>query len=253
MSEKKLFSKEDFISRKDREFSYSKLSTYLQCPQRYKYQYIKGLNRERVVSYLSVGRSLHLTLKDFFRLRGPERTQERLQEIFRKRWIGRGFENNRQEKKWKDKCEKTLKNFFEEDHQNKHPIILEGNFKVNFRNLILKGTIDRVDRSSNGTFEVIDYKSFTSIEEHPPLSRELQSIFYYLGAKRHFDLQEIKITFLYLSSNEKVDATPTFTELKIGLRKIDDIISEIKSTENYPPKKNSFCSDCIFQNRCKLK
>ena len=73
--------------------SYSKLSTFKQCPFKYKCLYIDGLwhlRKDRAA--LSLGSSLHLALKDFFGIRDKnQRTVKNLHLLLDKNLISKGF------------------------------------------------------------------------------------------------------------------------------------------------------------------
>jgi putative RecB family exonuclease len=47
--------------------SYTQLSTYLKCPQKYEFQYVKGLPWEFIPEYFPFGRAIHEAAKLFYR------------------------------------------------------------------------------------------------------------------------------------------------------------------------------------------
>ncbi len=47
--------------------SYSQLKTYLTCPQKYEFQYVRGIPWEFVPEYFPFGRAIHETAKAFYR------------------------------------------------------------------------------------------------------------------------------------------------------------------------------------------
>jgi len=47
--------------------SYTQLNTYLKCPQKYKFQYVKGLPWEFIPEYFPFGRAIHEAAKLFYR------------------------------------------------------------------------------------------------------------------------------------------------------------------------------------------
>ena len=67
------------------QFSYSKISTFLECPKRYSFQYIQRLPTIPR-PYFSFGSSMHNTLKEFHRF-DTCCSFEQLNEIYRGQWI----------------------------------------------------------------------------------------------------------------------------------------------------------------------
>jgi len=47
--------------------SYSQMNTYLKCPQKYEFQYVKGLPWEFVPEYFPFGRAIHEAAKLLYR------------------------------------------------------------------------------------------------------------------------------------------------------------------------------------------
>src|SRR4030067_2676902 len=47
--------------------SYSQLKTYLTCPQKYQFQYVRGIPWEFVPEYFPFGRAIHEVAKVFYR------------------------------------------------------------------------------------------------------------------------------------------------------------------------------------------
>ena len=47
--------------------SYSQLNTYLKCPQKYEFQYVRGIPWEFVPEYFPFGRAIHEAAKLFYR------------------------------------------------------------------------------------------------------------------------------------------------------------------------------------------
>lgn len=82
--------------------SYSKLSTFKECPFKYKCLYIDNLwHLKKDKPYLSMGNSVHLALKDFFQLREKSmRTLQNLGKLLKKHWISKGYKNDKEEKEY---------------------------------------------------------------------------------------------------------------------------------------------------------
>ena len=80
----------------------SRLLTWLDCPRRYRMQY---LDRPRPATrapraHTSVGVATHKALRDFWDLAPGERTPSAVERLVRQSWVDAGFRDARQSAEW---------------------------------------------------------------------------------------------------------------------------------------------------------
>ena len=229
--------------------SYSKLSTFKQCPFKYKCLYIDGLwhlRKDRPA--LSLGSSLHLTLKEFFEIREKEkRILENLHLLLDKNWASKGFNNKEEEQQLKQKGKEMLTRFYQTHDPYLIPYSTEKTLKAKIGDLILSGRIDRIDKIDGG-FEIIDYKSGKIMDEE---EQDLQLTLYYVLLQNSY-LQIIpkRFTYHYLKSNQKLTFGKSEAEIKEGWNRIKGIIQGIKLTREFKSNPNKFCNWCDFKELC---
>lgn len=70
------------------EISASKITTYLDCPLKYKFKYIDRIEPEEIQPGLALGSSFHRTIKHFYKrlMEGQNLTTEQLEAAFRQDW-----------------------------------------------------------------------------------------------------------------------------------------------------------------------
>ena len=160
----------------------TQIQTYLQCPRKYAF----GKDRDVKAKYakasphMVLGNAAHDALQNFFdvgRVPPAERTVERLQDLFRDAWAGRGlFARNRYKQReareqafagdsaaeaaWGRKGLDMLWRFFQTADRTAVPLTAEQFHEIWLtEHVTLGGKIDRIDRRPDGTLEVIDYKT----------------------------------------------------------------------------------------------
>lgn len=161
----------------------TQIQTYVQCPRKYFF----GKDRELKAKYakaspaMLLGNAAHDALQSFFdvtKVKPPERTVEKLHELFRDAWAGRGlYSRNRWKQKeareqafggdtpteaaWGKKGLDMLWRFAQTaDVASVQPLTAEQFHELWLtEHITLGGKIDRIDRRADGTLEVVDYKT----------------------------------------------------------------------------------------------
>jgi len=232
--------------------SYSKLSTFKECPFKYKCLYVDNLwHLKKDRPYLSMGNSVHLALRDFFQVRNKSfRTLQNLVKLLKKHWVSKGYRDDREEKEYALRAWEMLSRFYERHDPYIILLMVEGNFSATIEdNLILSVRIDRVDKLPNGGYELIDYKTGknTDIEKE---EEDLQLTIYYLALQYRYRIRPTRFNYYFLENNKKVTTSRNDKQIKQGLIGIKDLVKEIETTQEFLPTPNPFCSFCDFANIC---
>ncbi|MEI6533291.1 MAG: ATP-dependent DNA helicase [Candidatus Roizmanbacteria bacterium] len=237
------------------QFSYSQLENFNTCPLQYKYQHILKLPTISGHS-ASLGDSIHRSLQRFYieYKHNPQVSVEELVHFFHKSWIPIGFDSETQQEHIKIEGEKMLRTYFKTFHTEYISIIsLETVFKIKLSNdITINGKIDRIDQGSEGEIEIIDYKT-GKMPEDKKLKNNLQLSIYALASidksLLNIPLEKVKMSFIYLSTNEKKSFTRTSEEL---LKVKEDIFTsvDIIRSSHFEPKVGPWCNFCPFKMIC---
>jgi DNA helicase-2/ATP-dependent DNA helicase PcrA len=129
---------------------------------------------------------------------------------------------------------------------------LEKDFRFKFKDYFIKGKIDRVDKLTDGQFEIIDYKTGLSKDKLETADR-YQLLLYKLVAEASFGIKVDKLSYYYLESGHKL----SFSAKDKDMEKIEEWllknISEIEKREFLPKPGNFTCPFCDFQGICEFK
>ncbi len=232
--------------------SYSKLSLFKECPFKYKCLYIDNLwHLRKDKPYLSMGNSVHLALRDFFRLTNrSQRTLQNLGKLLKRNWIRKGYKDDGEEKEYALRAWEMLSRFYETSNPYIIPLMVEQNFFAKIEeNLVFSVRVDRVDRLSDGGYELIDYKTGkkTDVEKE---DEDLQLTIYYLALKHRYRIRPTRFTYYFLEDDKRVTTSRTEKQTDHELRSIKGIVKKIDTTQEFLPTPNPFCSFCDFVEVC---
>jgi len=255
-------------------FSFSQLAAYSTCPLQYKFAFVLRVPVPGDKASFIFGRVLHNTLYNFFLPLLDERRQanlfsglaetnkkavpeliseKRLLEIYSEFWQPDGYASKDERDKYQAKGRAALQKFWESYRAASAPEImfLEKKFSFKLGSDVIKGTIDRVDKLSDGTLEIIDYKTGQS-KEKLEFADKRQLILYQLFLEEFLGKPVSVLSFYYLESGEKLSFQATekdFTKLRLEMTAQ---IAAIKRRE-FAPTPSLMCRYCDFRDICEFR
>ncbi len=240
--------------------SYSQIETFQTCPMHYKLKYVYKVPTPPSASQ-SFGTAMHATLKEFFEeIQSGKKVNDKLIfELLEKNWIKEGYSSKKHETEFFNKGKLYLSGFIETGFDPKNlPIALEQPFVIPLgKDLKIGGKVDRVDTFSDGSIEIIDYKTGATIPSQREVDKNLQLSFYALAATK---IQEppfgktpdkIKLSLYYLDSQEKISTVRTAKQLEDAVKEIYKVRDEIEKSD-FKCSSHMFCQmGCEFTLFCK--
>ncbi len=241
--------------------SYTHLSTYEMCPKKYKYQYVYKIPiPER--SSLSFGRSIHNTLLHAYEMlrdhqegfaemiHAPE--LEDFLTLYEREWISEGYDSSAHELARKKEGEKIIRKFFN-DHYSKDqkPIALEERFRFRMNEVILTGSIDRIDIIGEGpekVVEIFDYKTGKP-KSGEKAKDNLQLKIYSLVATEGLGLKVGKASLLYVEEGVKMSVEDPIVDRASIQAEITKVMEGIKEAR-FDATPGFQCSFCDFRDIC---
>jgi DNA helicase-2/ATP-dependent DNA helicase PcrA len=240
--------------------SYSQLTTYEDCPKKYKYSYVLKVPSKPHAS-LSFGTTIHNTLKDFYSLlkdskEGLEGIVEqpdlkKLLDLYDMHWISQGYDSKAHEEKRKQSGEKMLEQFFKDLYSTKQkPYRLEESFSVHVGDSVFVGKIDRIDMvdEKKKTVEIVDYKT-GKVKNEANIKKDLQLPLYALFAEEKLGLNVVAAKYIFVEHGEVVEVDVSEDRKKEAREKIVDIIDSIKE-KNFAATPGYLCRYCDYNTVC---
>ena len=241
--------------------SYSKMSLYLNCPLAYKKLYVDKVP-PKPQPFFSFGTTIHET---FERLYDPERkslkvpTLEEILAIYDQvRLTHReGFESDELEERYRLDGIRQLTMYYNRFIKGKifqpaHAI--EEYFEIPCgKYAVMTGFIDRIDHLSDGTYEILDYKTEPTLRTQQAVDEDKQLSIYYWAAEETMGLKISKLSLLMLDHDKKIETFRSRENIPHVIESIDKTAYEMLTETEFKPKMNKYCKSCDHLNSCPLK
>lgn len=128
--------------------SYSQIEAFSFCPLHFKLKYVLRVPTPPSIA-ASFGTSIHETLKQFYQgvIRGESGGEKELMELFKKNWVGVGYENKEHARRMYEKGEEYLRGYLKSNLSGRRrlPVLLEEPFMFPLGDIKIGGKMDRVD------------------------------------------------------------------------------------------------------------
>lgn len=244
-------------------YSHSRISTFEQCPHKFKLKYIEKRKAEVETIEAFLGKLVHKTLEKLYRDLKFNRmnSMEDILDFFNSEWSRRINSNvvivrkGYDEGNYRKMGERFLRDFYEKHKPfNKGTVIdLEKRVTIpldNERNMV--GIIDRLVDMGNGVYEVHDYKTALHLPIMEELRRDRQLALYSIPLYEHYhDVKKVSLVWHFLQFEARdVKIEKTKEELENLRRETIDIIKKIESEKEFKPKKTNLCDWCEFMSSC---
>ena len=250
--------------------SYSNIECFRNCPLKYKYQNIDKIKAPKNIDAL-FGSSIHASLKFMFQ-RGPlYPTLDEIINFFRTIWEQKklpmdadALDSSAETVYYKEGISLLEKFYKNNPPWNFNVADMESRFEFEIEDEktgekhIVSGTMDRIDKNADDSFEIIDYKTKRKMPAQKEIDNDLQMSIYQLGLiKRwpHINASKIKLSFYFLKHGEKISTSRTMEQIEETRKFILDTIRDISEktkTGEFPPYPSPLCDWCEYKQMCPM-
>jgi DNA helicase-2/ATP-dependent DNA helicase PcrA len=229
----------------------SAVSGYRSCPQQYLFSRRWSL-KEGPKAVLSFGSVMHTTIKRFVgQLRkGTKLPFEEVARIFESEWSSAGFEDDYQEKGYKQDGLEQLRAFHASVLETPPQVLeQEKSFELPLaNNVTIIGRMDQVNSLGRKDVEIIDYKTGKP-KKDADAKKDLQLSLYALAAKEIFEWNPARLVFHYLQNNQIQVTTRDAKQLDEVQKIVLEAAADIRAGE-FPPKPGFVCRSCAYKPIC---
>lgn len=248
-------------------YSHSRLSTYEQCPLKFRFKYIDRLDAEKedtIEAFL--GSRVHDTLEWLYtkvqmtKIPSLKQTISQYKKIWKENYNKNIIINKKDisAKNYFNLGSKFIKKYYE-----RHKPFDENTIGMEMRVLIdlngdgkykIQGYIDRLAyNEKEKAYEIHDYKTNSTLKTKEELDQDRQLALYSIGIKNMFpDAKKVNLVWHFLAFQKQFYSDRSEKQLEKLKQDTIRLIDRIEATKTFKPNKSSLCKWCEYQPVCPL-
>ncbi len=242
--------------------SYSALETFKRCPLKFKLQYLDRIKTPKSKEAL-FGTLIHSALKILHEPGLTIPSEEDILKYVSDNWNATIYASEQESAMAFAQAIKMLKDYYAKNYPAKFNVLaletlFEAPLKVGEEVHSITGKIDRIDKTTEGLFEVIDYKTAKKMPSQETMEKDLQLAVYHLGLANRWpsiiaEKKPVKVSLYFLKHGEILSARRTVEQLeatKESLARSLATINDATKDAKFPPTPNPLCDWCEYQRHC---
>ncbi len=159
-----------------------------------------------------------------------------------------------EERENKERAEQMIDTYLAWHAKNENQIAdIEMKFAFNLNGRVVKGFIDRVERTPEGNYVVIDFKTGSASETKNSIKENIQMNVYCLAILDKFGALPLRASLFYVKHEKMVDYVPDSEQLEKQKMRLIDIIDQVL-LERFPGNPSyQTCRFCDYEPLCEEK
>jgi RecB family exonuclease len=243
-------------------FSHSKLTTYQQCQQKYKFRYVDEIPPPVRSIELHLGDTVHQALEKLYAdaLLGKLHSSDESLAFYQAKWdegfspLMRIVRSGTNARTYLELGRQMLLAYHKRFYPFNESTTLELEEKFSFPlsdGHEIRGIIDRLARAEDGSLEIHDYKTSRRFPSPSQVGSDMQLALYELALRQRWpDAQRITLIWHYLTFDQAITIAKTLRQLEMVKQKALDLISRIEATTSYPTQVTPLCDWCEYKEMC---
>src|SRR3989338_1655964 len=242
-------------------YSHSKLGTYLQCKQKYKFQYVDKIKSDYESVEAFMGKLVHATLEKLYKdLKFQKKnSKEDLLAYFASSWDSQWHDKIMIVKEYtadnyKDMGTKFIADYY--DHYTPFTSVTTLGLETQDLMPLANGNqyhvrIDRLACDKEGNYYVCDYKTNSSLKPQEELDEDKQLAMYYLWVKQKYqDAKAVKLVWYFLAFDKEMISERNEMQLAQLKTQTEEIIMDIEVCHDFPANVSALCNYCAYKTIC---
>jgi putative RecB family exonuclease len=244
----------------------SRLTTYLDCPRRYRLGYLDRPTPSRGAPWAhhSVGAAVHTTLARWWDLPRDRRTPEGGGDLLARCWLPAGFRDDTQLTAVRGRARRQVERYLAGVDPDDRPLAVERTVGLTTEHAYLWGRVDRVDDRAGLGLVVVDYKTGRSVPSVDDARTSLALAVYAAGTARELHRPCTRVELHHLPTGAVVAWDHTQASLSALLELADSVagqlgmlderhsggLSTTEADEAFPARVESRCGWCEVRSAC---
>lgn len=240
----------------------SKLSSYADCPRRYRYSYLDRPAPQKGPAWAhnSLGASVHTALRNWWDLPVERRGPEALPRLLRATWVREGYRDDEQERGVYQRALGWLESYTAGLDPELEPLGVERTVAAKTAVLALSGRADRID-ARDGEAVIVDYKTGRTGLDADDARGSLALALYAFAAERVFRRPCRTVELHHLPTGTVAAHEHTPESIARHVSRAEDTARDIVAAERalgdgvapdeaFPTRPSSLCGWCDFRRVC---
>jgi DNA helicase-2/ATP-dependent DNA helicase PcrA len=237
----------------DMRFSASGIKMYEDCPLKFKYSYVLRIPTPQK-TFFQVGTDVHAVYEQMSKLKmqGELPSVSIARELLDSRWEPSGFSSETQEHQEYDRMQRMLDFWINFEIANPNETVeVEEWFDLNLDGSKFGGYIDRIDRTPDGDYIVIDYKTNKTPYPKKKLSEDVQIALYCLAVKEKYGRLPVQAGHMYVNPDVAEIRLVDVSEEGVGtvIERVRKIVDRIL-VEDFEVTEEPNCRFCDYRGIC---
>lgn len=242
-------------------FSFTRISTYFECPRKYQYRYIEKRPETFTAVELYLGEVIHSTLHWLYDVQRMRKTvgSGHLLDVFAHMW-SQGLTSSIRVVKRNESMETHRGNGLAMLSSHYHDVFLkdrrdtvglEQDFALRLgQRHEYVGVIDRLARDHTGTLHVVDFKTTGRPPKQLDEENALQNRSYGVATIAKYTVDRVNLEYQYLRTSGTLTETFTRADARTATTVIVRRIDEIQKIKEFFPKPSVLCEWCGYSTIC---
>ena len=240
----------------------SKLLTWLDCPRRYRFEYLDRPRPQKAPqrAHTSLGVAVHTALARWWDLEPARRTPSAAAALVRSSWVRSGFRDDEQSERWRATAAVQTAAYAERLDAANQPLGIERSVALRTPSMVLNGRVDRLD-DREGELVVVDYKTSRRPPEPGEARTSLALGFYATAVAAMFRRDCRRVELHHVPSGEVVVHQHTPESLSRKVAEAESIAADLVRADaaigsgaaegqKFAPRTGPLCGWCDFRAHC---
>ena len=247
--------KQPLINKEEFTLSPSSIKAYEDCPLKFKFQKILRVPQPASVA-TDLGTVIHAVTEEMAneKAKGETLSKEKGLEKLKEKWIFRSYQNNTDESRAMTRAEQMIDAYLKWESSTKNTLVeTEMPFEIKIGEITFTGRIDRLEKNQDGKFEIVDFKSGSSVKSKNKAKIDPQLNIYAKAVEKIKGQLPIKASLFYVEKDKMVEYPVTAESLQEALAPIEEMTKEILKENFEPTPSAQACMFCSYQSICDAK
>ena len=240
------------INKETLKLSASKFETYMKCPLQFKFAHVLEVPTP-AQTYFNLGTAVHAVAEQLTKLEkeGQKPTEEIAFEILEKNWDSDAYKSEKKEDEDLAKAKEMIQLYLKWISENPNKAIdVEKRFKIEIGGIPVTGSIDRVEQTPSGEYQVIDFKTGGVYETKNSIKEDTQMNVYALAVESTYGKLPEKTSLFYLKEGKMLENVLKTDNLERVKAKLDQVTQSILAEDFEARPEKGACYNCAFKNIC---